>query len=44
VIIKETSTKPELPGNLKKMLNKKEKFEKLPKDLKKVKDYIFDRV
>ena len=44
VIIKETSTKPELPGNLKEMLNKKEKFEKLPKDLKKVKDYIFDRV
>ena len=36
--------KPELPGDLKKILNKKEKFEKLPKDLKKVKNYIFNKV
>jgi len=44
VIIKETNMKPELPGDLKKILNKKEKFEKLPKNLKKVKNYIFNKV
>ena len=44
VVMKETSKKPELPENLKKILNQKEKFEELPKDLKKVKDYILDRV
>ena len=44
VVMKETSKKPELPENLKKTLNQKEKFEELPKDLKKVKDYILSRV
>ena len=44
VVMKETSKKPELPENLKKILNQKEKFEELPKDLKKVKDYILSRV
>ena len=44
VIIKETSVMPELPNNLKEILNQKEKFEKLPKDLKKVKDYILSKI
>ena len=44
VVMKETSKKPELPENLKEILNQKEKFEELPNDLKKVKDYILDRV
>ena len=44
VVMKETSQKPELPENLKEILNQKEKFEELPKDLKKVKDYILGRV
>ena len=43
VVMKETSIKPELPENLKKTLNQKEKVKNLPKDLKKVKDYIMDR-
>ena len=43
VVMKETSIKPELPENLKKTLNQKEKVKILPKDLKKVKDYIMDR-
>jgi len=43
VVMKETSLKPELPENLKKILTQKEKFEELPNDLKKVKDYIFAR-
>jgi len=43
VVIKETSIKPDLPENLKKILNQKEKVKILPKDLKKVKDYIMDR-
>ena len=44
VVMKETSIKPELPENLKKTLNQKEKVKILPKDLKEVKDYIMDRV
>ena len=43
-VMKETSKKPELPENLKKILNQKEKFVELPKDLKKVKDYILKKV
>ena len=44
VVMKETSTKPELPENLKNILVKKEKYEKFPKDLKKIKNYILERV
>ena len=44
VVIKATSKKPELPENLKNILNKKEKYEKLTKDLKKVKNYILKNV
>jgi len=44
VVMKETSIKPDLPENLKKILNQKEKAEILPNNLNKVKDYIMDRV
>ena len=44
VVMKETGIKPELPENLKNILIKKEKYEKLPKDLKKIKNYILERV
>ena len=44
VVMKETSIKPELPENLKNILIEKEKYEKLPKDLKKIKNYILERV
>ena len=39
-----TSVKPELPGNLNNILSKKENYDKLPKDLEKVKNYILKRV
>ena len=42
--MKETNIKPDLPEDLKKILNEKERIDQLPKDLKKVKDYILDRV
>ncbi len=41
---KETGIKPELPENLKDILLKKEKYEKLPKDLEKVKKYILKNI
>jgi len=44
IVIKETKVKPNLPENLKKILDKKEKYEKQPKDLNKIKNYILDRV
>jgi len=44
VVYKETGIDPELPENLKKILNQKEKFEKLPKDLNKVKEYILSKI
>jgi len=44
VVMKETSIKPDLPENLKKILNQTERKETLPNDLNKVKDYILDRV
>jgi len=44
IVMKETSIKPELPENLKNILVKKEKYEKFPKDLKKIKNYILERV
>ena len=43
-VMKETNIKPDLPENMKKILNQKEKTETLPNDLNKVKDYILDRV
>jgi threonine synthase len=44
IVMEETGIKPELPENLKNILNKKEKYEKLPKDLEKIKNYILERV
>ncbi len=44
VVMKETNIKPDLPENLKKILNQKERIETLPNDLNKVKDYILNRV
>ena len=44
VIMKEIGKKPELPDNLKKILEQKEKYVELPKDLEKVKKYILDNV
>ena len=44
VVIKETGTRPELPENLKAILDKKEKYEKLPQDLKKIQNYILERI
>jgi threonine synthase len=40
IVFQETKVKPELPDNLKKILTKKEKYKKIPKDLKKIKSYI----
>ena len=44
VVLKETGIRAELPDNLKNILLKKEKYEKLPKDLKKIQKYILERV
>ena len=44
VVNEETKVMPELPQNLKDMLSKKENFDKLDKDLEKVKSYILKRV
>ncbi len=44
VVMKETNIRPELPENLKSILFEKEKYEKLPKDLKKIKNYILEKV
>jgi hypothetical protein len=38
-----TGIKPELPENLKNILVEKENYDKLPKDLEKVKNYIIER-
>ena len=39
-----TGVEPELPEKLKNILNKQEKYEKLPKDLKEVKNYILKKI
>ena len=44
IVMKETGVKPELPENLKNILVKKEKYEKFSKDLKKIQNYILERV
>jgi len=44
VVMESTGIKPELPENLKNIIEKKEKYEKLPKDIKKIKNYILQRV
>tara|TARA_B100000029_G_scaffold327675_1_gene320037 strand:- start:1441 stop:2820 length:1380 start_codon:yes stop_codon:yes gene_type:complete len=44
VVLKETDKKPELPKNLQDILTKKEKYEKFPKDLNKIKNYILAKI
>tara|TARA_B100000029_G_scaffold135912_1_gene130489 strand:- start:11817 stop:13199 length:1383 start_codon:yes stop_codon:yes gene_type:complete len=44
VVFKTTGIKPELPETLKKIKIEKEKFDKLPKNIKLVKDYILKKV
>ena len=44
VVMKETNIKPELPEDLRNILVEKEKYEKLPKDLKKIQNYIMERI
>ena len=44
IVMKATNTKPELPENLKNILVEKEKYEKLPNNLKNVQSYILERV
>jgi threonine synthase len=43
-VMEATGIKPDLPENLKNILVGKEKYEKLPKNLKKIKNYILERV
>ena len=44
VVIKETGIKPELPGNLNDILNKKEKYKKMSKNLKHLQNYILENI
>ena len=43
-VVKETGIKPELPKNLSNIFDKKEIYKKLPQDLKKIQNYILERV
>ena len=43
-VLKETNIKPELPENLKKILTEKEKYEVLPPNIKKIKNYISQKI
>jgi len=43
-VMNETNVKPDLPENLKNILFLEEKYERLPKDLEKIKNYILKRV
>ena len=44
VVMEATGIRPELPENLKNILVEKENYDKLPKDLEKVKNYILERI
>ena len=44
VVMKETGKKAELPDKLKKILDQKEEYIELPKDLEKIKKYILDNI
>ena len=44
VVMKETNTMPELPENLENILTNKEKYIKLTKDLKNIKDFILEKI
>jgi len=43
-VMQETGIKPELPKNLKNIFDKKEIYKKLPQDLKKIQNYILEKV
>ena len=43
-VMQETGIKPELPKNVKNIFDKKEVYKKLPQDLKKVQNYILEKV
>ena len=43
-VMKETGKNPELPEKLKIILNRKEKFKTLPRDLEKIKEYILSKI
>jgi threonine synthase len=43
-VLKQTSIKPEVPENLKNILSDKEIYKSLPSDLKKIKNYILEKV
>jgi threonine synthase len=43
-VMNSTGIKPDLPENLKNILVEKEKYDKLPKNLKKIQNYILKRV
>ena len=44
VVFEETNIRPELPENLKHILKKKEKYDKLSKELKNIQNYILERI
>ncbi len=44
VVMKETQVNPQLPQKLQNILTENEKFDKLPKDIKIIKNYILERV
>ncbi len=44
VVMKTTNIKPELPESLKDIMIKKENYDRLPKDLKEIKNYILKRI
>jgi threonine synthase len=43
-VMQQADIKPELPENLKDIFNKKEKYKKLPNDLKTIQNYILEKV
>jgi len=43
-VMKATNIKPNFPESLKNILKEKEKYDKLPKDLKKIQNYILERI
>jgi len=44
VVVEATNVKPDLPDSLRNILVEKENYDKLPKDLNKVKNYILERI
>ena len=44
VVLNETNIMPELPERLQHILSDKEKYVKLPKDLKKIQSFILEKI